>query len=184
MPEDEPIVCKIAPWFYRRMAMIFAMLVAFGAWFFYDGKFAWPKKNRLALAQEAFEAAAKGSSWEEFAKGKHFSDAGLDDETEIALIREAHAEGGKPMPWDEFKESNDAAEYIEAEGEEAVRQAFSAGVGADSEGEGWERYAASLGGGWRCREGAPGHSQERVRCGSEAARVGALRPDDRTQGVG
>ena len=37
-----------------------------GAWFFYDGKFAWPAKNLVYFAKEAFDAGGQGKSWSEF----------------------------------------------------------------------------------------------------------------------
>lgn len=51
----EPIVCRITPWYFRRMGMMTAMLIAMGLYFLYDGKFGYPKANEIAEKKNWFE---------------------------------------------------------------------------------------------------------------------------------
>lgn len=51
----EPIVCRITPWYYRRMGLMAGMLVAMGLYFLYDGKFGYPRANEIADKKEWFE---------------------------------------------------------------------------------------------------------------------------------
>lgn len=59
-PENQPgsgelIECRVTPWYFRRMGILAAMLLAFGAYFFYDGRWGYPAKNRKAAIKEQFE---------------------------------------------------------------------------------------------------------------------------------
>jgi len=51
----ERLVCRVTPWYYRRMGMIAGMCVAFGLYFMYDWKFGYPKYNHYADRQDWFE---------------------------------------------------------------------------------------------------------------------------------
>jgi|GEM_PF-580257 len=43
---SEPdIVCKVTPWYWKRMGLMVLLFVAFTAWFFYDGKYTYPEEN-------------------------------------------------------------------------------------------------------------------------------------------
>ena len=54
-PSDEPIVCHVTPWYYRRMGILTGMLVLMGLYFLYDGKFGYPAKNEIAAKKEWFD---------------------------------------------------------------------------------------------------------------------------------
>ena len=58
MEKSEQIICKVAFWYYRRMALMFLLFVGGGLWFFYDGLIGWPQKNKIHIAKMAFEAGA------------------------------------------------------------------------------------------------------------------------------
>ena len=47
MVQSEQIICKVAFWYYRRMALMFLLLTGGGAWFYYDGLINWPNKNKI-----------------------------------------------------------------------------------------------------------------------------------------
>jgi hypothetical protein len=54
-PADEPIVCRVTLWYYRRIGLIAGMCVVFGLYFLYDWKMGYPKTNAIAAKQEWFE---------------------------------------------------------------------------------------------------------------------------------
>ncbi len=143
MAASGEIICKIAFWYYRRMALIIGLITAAGLWFLYDGASGWPKKNVVALAKQAFEAAAKGKTWGEFStENSDYLDAALDDAGQIELIRAAHADGGEPMPWGEFVVSPAGKDVLSKAGEGAVKKAFEAGGDPDLA---WAGYARDNG---------------------------------------
>ena len=45
---NDPIVCRVTPWYYRRMGLLAAMFLGMGAYFFYDGRVGYPKENAAA----------------------------------------------------------------------------------------------------------------------------------------
>jgi hypothetical protein len=53
--ESEVIVCKVTPWYYRRMALLFVLLLGFSLLFFYDGKFGYPNDNEKVHAKAWFD---------------------------------------------------------------------------------------------------------------------------------
>ncbi|MCB1224545.1 MAG: hypothetical protein KDK99_01930 [Verrucomicrobiales bacterium] len=74
-------VCKVTPWYFRRMAMIGGMLLAFGLYFLYDWKIGYPKQNEIADQKDQFDeevltswdkAEASGGlvQWEKMAREK------------------------------------------------------------------------------------------------------------------
>lgn len=65
-----PILCRVTPWYFRRMSMMAAMLAAFGLYFIYDGKFGYPKANLIADKQTWFEEVVLKSFDEAEAAGK------------------------------------------------------------------------------------------------------------------
>lgn len=141
MAASDEIVCKIAFWFYRRMALIMALLVLGGLWFLYDGKIGWPKKNIVALAKEGFEAGRDGSSWDEFASSnENFLDAEITDADAIEQIQFAHTDGSKPMPWEEFSLSPGGKDSLAKAEEAKVKKAFEAGSA-----QAWSDYAGAEG---------------------------------------
>lgn len=51
----DPIVCRVTPWYFRRMSMMTVMLVAMGLYFLYDGKYGYPNANEIAAKKDWFE---------------------------------------------------------------------------------------------------------------------------------
>ncbi len=49
------IVCRVTPWYFRRMGMMAAMLVLMGLWFLYDWKFGYHAANEIADEKDKFE---------------------------------------------------------------------------------------------------------------------------------
>lgn len=77
----EVIECRVAPWYFNRRGLLALMFAAFGAYFWYDGKYGYPAANEKAARKEwfekevltSFEQARKGGSipqWEEDARKK------------------------------------------------------------------------------------------------------------------
>ncbi len=57
-PQPPPagiIECRVTRWYFKRMAMLAAMLLVFAAFFFYDGRWGYPSKNKQAEVKERFE---------------------------------------------------------------------------------------------------------------------------------
>ncbi len=57
MPLDDqaPLVCKVTPWYFRRMAGLAGMLILMGLWFLYDWKVGYHKDNAIADKKDWFE---------------------------------------------------------------------------------------------------------------------------------
>src|SRR5882724_8474489 len=53
---SEIVVCRVTPWYFRRMGITLVFLLGFGLYFFYDGKYGYPKDNEAAHAKEWFES--------------------------------------------------------------------------------------------------------------------------------
>lgn len=49
------IVCRVTPWYFRRMSMMAAMLVLMGAWFLYDWQYGYHAANKIADKKDWFE---------------------------------------------------------------------------------------------------------------------------------
>lgn len=88
-PATAPIVCPVTKWYFGRLLKLGAMFLVFGAWFYKDGAWSWPKENRIAAERERyakevtepFEAARKAgtlAAWQAEAKarGTHLNGQG------------------------------------------------------------------------------------------------------------
>ncbi len=125
---SETLECRVGPWYFKRMILMAAMLGIFAAWFFYDGKIGYAKKNRAALAEEAFAAGGAGVPWEKFAvDAPSYVDMNPDAEV-TALVKAAHAAGSELTPWRDYALKNGIPE-VPAGGtpESRVKEAFEAG---------------------------------------------------------
>lgn len=49
-----PIICRVTPWYYRRMGMLAGLMLVFGLVFLYDGVWGYPKSVALAKKKEWF----------------------------------------------------------------------------------------------------------------------------------
>jgi hypothetical protein len=54
-PSQDAIVCRVTPWYYRRMGLISLMLLGFGLYFLYDGKWGYPAENEKAETKRQME---------------------------------------------------------------------------------------------------------------------------------
>ena len=54
--DNEVIVCPVTRWYFRRMGIMAAFLLAMGLYFFYDGKYGYPKDNAIGDAKESFQS--------------------------------------------------------------------------------------------------------------------------------
>jgi len=135
--------CRVGSWYFRRMILMAAMLGVFAAWFFYDGKVGYARKNRAALAEEAFAAGGAGVPWEQFeTEAKNYVDMKPGAEV-VELVQSAHAAGSLPLPWSDYARKNAVPEAPEPGSPEArVREAFEAGR---LPGAKWEDFARAGG---------------------------------------
>lgn len=53
--DEAPLVCRVTPWFYRRMSLLAAMLLVMGLFFLYDGRYGYPAANAIAGKKDWFE---------------------------------------------------------------------------------------------------------------------------------
>ena len=95
MVQSEQIICKVAFWYFRRMALMFLLLTGGGAWFYYDGLINWPNKNKIYLAKIAFEAGSEKRQWDDFTREIDKYDTMLSIE-DIELIKNVFQEGKLP----------------------------------------------------------------------------------------
>ena len=135
----ETIKCTVGKWYYKRMILMALMLSAFGGWFLYDGVIGYPKKNRIAVAEEAFLAGQNGASWEEHAEDNKKLTEMKPDDAQLAEWKDSHAAGSAKMPWADYAAKNKLDESPdEGSDEAAIASAFTAG---GREGAKWEDYA-------------------------------------------
>lgn len=76
---DSPIICRVTPWYFRRMGVMALMFLGMGLYFIYDGKVGYPKENGIAAQKEWYE--------QEIIGGPKKADR------EIESYEEAHAQG-------------------------------------------------------------------------------------------
>lgn len=51
----ESIVCRVTPWYFRRMGLMAGMLSLMGLWFLYDWKYGYHNANQIADKKDWFE---------------------------------------------------------------------------------------------------------------------------------
>lgn len=68
--EPAEIICRVTPWYFRRMAILGGMLFLMGCYFIYDGAVGYPKKNERAEVQQWFEKELLGGYDEAKAAGR------------------------------------------------------------------------------------------------------------------
>ena len=138
MEKSEQIICKVAFWYYRRMALMFLLFVGGGLWFFYDGLIGWPQKNKIHIAKMAFEAGVEDQTWESFKTVLPSFELDLTDE-DILLIRKSYNDGSLRMTWEEFMISPAGKRAVSNIDNEKLLDAFNSGKEINYE---WEKYAS------------------------------------------
>jgi hypothetical protein len=96
---SETIVCKVTPWYYRRMGLLSLMFVAMGAYFCYDGKFGYPKANKIADEKEWYDKVVLASYDVEAAKGEEAAKAWMDQARAKGWVLKADL---KEPRWDDY----------------------------------------------------------------------------------
>ncbi|WP_133793292.1 hypothetical protein [Prosthecobacter fusiformis] len=51
----ETIVCRVTPWYFRRLGLMSGMLALMGLWFLYDWKYGYHAANKIADQKDWFE---------------------------------------------------------------------------------------------------------------------------------
>lgn len=118
-PSATPIVCPVTKWYYGRMLKLGAMFFVFGAWFYKDGAWSWPKENGIAAERERY---AKEVS-EPFEKAR--------DSGALAVWQaEAKAKGitlnaeGEPLTWAGYAATHNWPEKPKKRPELEIQQQF------------------------------------------------------------
>lgn len=124
-PDSAIIVCPLARWYYRRMGLLAAMFVVFGALFFYDWKIGYPKENRIADEKAQFEEDAQ--------KGYDRAKA-AGEENLKTWMTEAQKKGWvtdmvSPPRWDAYAAVRDLPSNPERKSQEAIDQQLHFAVG-------------------------------------------------------
>ena len=137
MVQSEQIICKVAFWYYRRMALMFLLLTGGGAWFYYDGLINWPNKNKIYLAKVAFEAGSEKRQWDDFTREIEEYDTVLSEE-DLELIKNVFQDGKIPMQWAEYEISNEGKRGLANIELNKLKEAFLSGKRLDFS---WEDFA-------------------------------------------
>lgn len=129
----------MAFWYYRRMALMLLLTVGGGGWFFYDGKFAWPAKNVVFFAKEAFDSGGRGESWPEFkdSLSKRSQDTTTGEDSMI-LLQKAHSDGGEDQTWLEFSKSTKGKSVLKKINEATAKDAY---INGQKRNVTWQDYA-------------------------------------------
>ena len=141
MVQSEQIICKIAFWYFRRMALMFLLLTAGGAWFYYDGLINWPNKNKIYIAKIAFEAGSEKRQWDDFTRDIDKYDTELSVE-DIELIKNVFQDGKLPMQWAEYEISTEGKRALSNIELNKLKEAFLSGKRLDLS---WEDFARNNG---------------------------------------
>lgn len=105
--EDGVIVCRVTRWYYRRMGLLTAMFIGMGLYFFYDGKWGYPKKNEIADKKEWFEKEVVGTG-EPPAPGSYEAAKAKGPDAVVQWMAEARAQQWVISPqmkeprWDDY----------------------------------------------------------------------------------
>ncbi len=124
IPETEVIICRVTPWFFRRMGILAAMFLFMGLYFLYDGKFGYAKDNVIAEEKVKFERDYLKSYDEAKKSGR------LDE-----WIAQAKAAGmpagedGEPPKWPSYAAQHGWPENPKKHSEEEIAQQFQWGGG-------------------------------------------------------
>ena len=137
MVQSEQIICKVAFWYFRRMALMFLLLTGGGAWFYYDGLINWPNKNKIYLAKVAFEAGSEKRQWDDFTREIEKYDTVLSEE-DLELIKNVFQDGKTPMQWAEYEISTEGKRGLANIELNELKQAFLSGKRLDLS---WEDFA-------------------------------------------
>ena len=137
MVQSEQIICKVAFWYYRRMALMFLLLTGGGAWFYYDGLINWPNKNKIYLAKVAFEAGSEKSQWDDFTTEIEKYDTVLSEE-DRELIKNVFQDGKLSMQWAEYEISTEGKRGLANIELNELKEAFLSGKRLDLT---WENFA-------------------------------------------
>jgi hypothetical protein len=117
--DPETIVCRVTPWFYRRMGILAAMLLFMGGYFLYDGKIGYRKDNAIAEEKVKFDG--------EFLKS--FDDAKSSGRLDEWMAK-ARAEGkptgenGEPPKWASYAAQRGWPEQPKKHSEAEIFQQF------------------------------------------------------------
>ena len=129
----------MAFWYYRRMALMLLLTVGGGGWFFYDGKFAWPAKNVVFFAKEAFDSGGRGESWPEFKDSlSKISQDTTTGEDSMILLQKAHSDGGEDQTWLEFSKSTKGKSVLKKINEATAKDAY---INGQKRNVTWQDYA-------------------------------------------
>ena len=137
MVQSEQIICKVAFWYYRRMALMFLLLTGGGAWFYYDGLINWPNKNKIYLAKVAFEAGSEKRQWDDFTREIEKYDTVLSEE-DRELIKNVFQDGKLSMQWAEYEISTEGKRGLANIELNELKEAFLSGKRLDLS---WENFA-------------------------------------------
>ena len=137
MVQSEQIICKVAFWYYRRMALMFLLLTGGGAWFYYDGLINWPNKNKIYLAKVAFEAGSEKRQWDDFTTEIEKYDTVLSEE-DRELIKNVFQDGKLSMQWAEYEISTEGKRGLANIELNELKEAFLSGKRLDLT---WENFA-------------------------------------------
>lgn len=78
------ITCHVTTWYYRRMGLLAAILLAVGLYFFYDGRVGYPKQNRAVAQKEWFEREVIGGPDKQDREIESFQEAQQQGEEHVA----------------------------------------------------------------------------------------------------
>lgn len=137
MVQSEQIICKVAFWYYRRMALMFLLLTGGGAWFYYDGLINWPNKNKIYLAKVAFEGGSEKRQWDDFTREIEKYDTVLSEE-DRELIKNVFQDGKLSMQWAEYVISTEGKRGLANIELNELKEAFLSGKRLDLS---WEDFA-------------------------------------------
>ena len=137
MVHSEQIICKVAFWYYRRMALMFLLLTGGGAWFYYDGLINWPNKNKIYLAKVAFEGGSEKRQWDDFTREIEKYDTVLLEE-DRELIKNVFQDGKLSMQWAEYVISTEGKRGLANVELNELKEAFLSGKRLDLR---WEDFA-------------------------------------------
>jgi hypothetical protein len=126
---NTPIICRLTPWYYRRMGLLAALFLGTGIYFFYDGRVGYPRENLVALQKTWFET--------EVIEGPQGYDAAakLGEDMRQAWVKAAREKAWIVSPsldeprWKDYAASRGWAENPKYHSEDEIRQQFYWGAG-------------------------------------------------------
>lgn len=116
---DDIIICRVTAWYYRRMALLAALMLVMGLYFLYDGIKGYPSENKIAVEKQHFESVQREYD-EAKTKGDDTLKIWIASAKEKGFVHDLES----PPRWDAYAAERNWPSNPELHGAESIAQQF------------------------------------------------------------